>query len=404
MLFGRPVRGSVVGIDGLEQYLDRCFDEEVGKTTARMPRLVGELARAFSDFGAAVREFSEKESKPSMEYLYMVKEGFVSSQRPNYTNHIIRIAATRPEPKGSNLYSTAKAAAEAYGDIIMEVLKANNTFKVVIIGYAEELKDVKRHFNTMERLHKNLNEDLALCDGKFSEYMGMRDRIGNILGDLSRASRMDGSLPEQHDSGPVRTEGAEELEAEIHSLESERESAKSRKAEAASSITRMLLPMGRIARKHDHMSPSKRKLGDYIDRPSEITKDAENLEEFRGHVSSMIEEVRTGKIGVRSPEQTISQLSAARDADFTVIADSLHRDDLELKRINERLAKARETRSMIERANESERQRARGKDEAQRSLEGLRAGVLTQKSEIESLFMSVYRKRIEIRLEADMSV
>ena len=404
MLFGRAARNDAVGIYELGQYLDRCFDDDIRKISSRMPRLVEELGQAFSDFGASVREFSEGEPSPDMGYLYGIKEGFVTSQRPNYASHITRIAATSPELGGENLYAAASKAADSYGRIILEVLKANNTFKVVIIGYAEGLKDVKRHFNDMERLHKDLKGDIDLCERRFNEYNGIRERIGKLIRDISIISEAGEAKPRPHDGTKQGINDTLKLKSEIAELEKELESAKVRKAETASSITRMLLPMERIARKHDHMSASTRKLGDYIDSPSKITKDAENLEEFRRQVSSMIEEVRVGKIVVKNPDQSILQLSEARDADFMALADSLHRADSELVQVNERLSEARKARSIVERANEVERQKAREEAEAQSSLADLKLSMLSRKVEIEKSFMDIYRKRIDIRIGTDVHI
>ena len=404
MLFGRPARNEIVGIDELGHYLDGCFDDDIRKISSRMPRLVEELGQAFSDFGASVREFSEKETKPDMGYLYGIKEGFVTSQRPNYTSHITRIASASPELGGNNLYAAAKKAADSYGSIILEVLKANNTFKVVIIGYAGGLKDVKRHFNDMERLHKDLKGDIDLCEGRFKEYNAMRSMILNLTSDISRVANAGNLSPMAQESIQTEINDTSKLRSEISELEKEHESANGRRNEAASSITRMLLPMERIARKHDHMSASKRKLSDYIDEPKRITKDAESLGEFRRQVSSLIEEVRAGKIEVRNPNQTVSQLNAARDADLMALADSLHEADLNLERINGRLARARELRSIAEKANEDEKRRKMEEDEAQRSIEELKSGMLTLKAEIERSFMDSYKRRIEIRIVPDMPI
>ncbi|MDE1865135.1 MAG: hypothetical protein KGH94_00645 [Candidatus Micrarchaeota archaeon] len=399
MLFGRAAPNEAIEIHKLETYLDRCFDTEVRRLSTRMPQIENELVRSFTGFGDSIKKFSEREGRPNMEYLYGIKESYLASQKPNYTSHILRITSARPAQGGANIYIAAQNALTSYKQIITEVLKANNTFKLVIMAYAEDLKAAKRNFNAMEKLSGELSAELSLCSGKFGEYTRIKEKVGNLLYDLSQLDSLGKMQPDQAEDH--QRESAQQdlsgLSSRVGELAPKLESAKDRRREIHSNIVNALLPLERIARKHDHMSSSKRKLSDYVGNPAGSITGPSDLEELRGQIGNIIEEINTGKITVKNPDRVISQLKAAETTDFLALAVSLHGAESEVMRVERELEAAKAERSKIERAEEEERLAIQRRADSKKGLTDLRASVASQKAEIERLFREVYKKQVEIK-------
>ena len=401
MLFGKPAPSEEIDLSELEAYLNKCFEGKLRRLSTRAPETERDLAKEFSSFAYAIKAFSESTAGPDMEYLYGIKENYIRSQKPNYSSSLLHIAAVKPAYDGTNIYFRSESMLQAYNKFIIEVMRANNTFRLVMMAYAGELSDTKAHFNTMERLCKELSLELSSCSQQLNEYKeldnkirAMQDRLSKI--ELLKRSLGGGPEKEQHQEG-----AGNDIAAQIREKENQLELARRRHNEANLSLTGLLLPLERVARKHDHMSPSKRKLTDYIKEPAVVIRTPEDAKELGKQISAVIEEVRSGSMDIKNPDGLVLQLSAIKDRDFLALAESLRERDTEVRKLQEEMKKLQTGLHEVEKSRDAKRRMLEEKGETEKEIIRQSESVSAAKKEIEWLLHNYYKRQVLIKIGAD---
>jgi hypothetical protein len=331
MLFGRHPHKEKIPLSEMETYLDRCFDGELKRLSARLPEIETSLSRSRSAFETAIKEFSKSESPPDTEYLYGVKEAYLKSHKINYSSSLLHTFSSPIEYGGANLYGKGEELINSYQSFITTVLKVNNTFKLVMIGYSGGLADVKRHFTSMERLCKDLKTELDLCSPQKNVYQKLSSKINTMLQtslEIAALQRLQGAdmsyIPTNESEFGTIKESLEEKKKKV-------ELARHRHHEAENALSNLLLPIERAARKHDHLSASKIKLTDYIKAPEERIRTAGDVSVINRHLDEIEGEIREGKIEAKNTENIVSRIAAIRSSDLLGLAESCRMASLELK-------------------------------------------------------------------------
>jgi hypothetical protein len=398
MLFGRAPAKENIPLSELEAYLDRCFDGKLRRLSTRMPEIESALNRSFTDFERAVREFSKSTAAPDMENLYGLKENNLKSQKENYSSSLLHLLSPPPKYGGRCLYLKAKDALGSYSSFITGIMKVNSSFRLAMIAYAGELTGVKRHFTSMERLCKELGNEINLCSLEENEYRKIGARINAMLEDVSEISAL-GKSSESRLLGISSDEGAlGDIQKRLKEKELRVETARHGHREADSGLARLLLPVERVARKHDHMSVAKVKLTEYLKDPTERIRTAEDANIIYRHLSEIADEIREGKIDAKNSTGLVSQIDAIRNNDLLLLAESSRTTASELKNSETELAELRTQLRALEKSQAEKRRAAEEKTHTEHEMGLKRAHLSSEKKELEQLFLSCYKKQVEILL------
>ncbi|MDE1870856.1 MAG: hypothetical protein KGI06_01295 [Candidatus Micrarchaeota archaeon] len=401
MLFGKAAPREEVDASELNAYLNKCFDEKLKRLSARTPAIERELERAFSSFRNAVEKFSESEAGPNMDYLFGVKEGYLISQKPNYCSSLLHIASVPPEYDGKNIYYKGESIVRSYGKFMTEVLKANNTFKLVMMAYAKELGDTKTSFNAMERLCKDLSGELGSCGQQLNEYRRLEDRIKALIDDMSKISLFKHSLDGKPETGQSQGSAEEDAAKFIDGKEKELEMARKRYNDVNRSVTGILLPIERVARKHDYIASSKIKLTDYIKEPAERIRKEEDVRELNSQISAIMEEISTGRTKVKNADNLAMQLSAIKGTNLLGLTESLRECGNEIKMLQKEIARMQAVLQELDKGKNEKTRMLEEREEIKKAVEICRATVSSGKEEIEKLFHDYYRRQITVNAATD---
>ncbi|MGI0100478.1 MAG: hypothetical protein ACREBH_02030 [Candidatus Micrarchaeaceae archaeon] len=397
MLFGKTPQKEEIDASDLTEYLDRCLDDKLKRLSTREPEIEKDLSDALSSFGKAVEKFSESKAEPSMEYLYGIKESYPVSQKPKYASSLIHIASSHPEYGGKNIYFKAESMVESYKRLTHEVLKANSTFKIVMMAYSADLSDLKSSFSTMEKLCKDLGSELNASSRQLNEYMEIDNKIRYMFERMSRMEQL--VLVTKSPGIAVQHDGTrEEISGQIHEKEKELALKKGMYNETSLSIARILLPIERIAKKHDHISSPKRKLTDYIREPSERIRTEEDIKEINSHISAIIDEVVSGKTEEKNTQGLISKLNAAKSADLMAMSESLRKREIDVRILESSIAALRAQLHELEKATSARMKTLEEKAEAEKEINMCKTDISSKKSELEKLFRDYYRRHVTIKV------
>jgi hypothetical protein len=334
-----------------------------------------------------------------MDYLYRIKEGFMESQKANYSSSVLHLFSSPPKYGGAGTaYSRAKAMLEAYSSFTTSVLKTNNSFKFVMVGYAKDLAEVKRRFTALERLCSELGGEIATCAPEEAEYSKLRSRVVGIQETLSEIERLRNPRSEsvRNASGDEGAEGA--VRKQMEETSKHLELARHRYREADSTLANLLLPVERAARKHDHLSTAKRKLADYMKDPAEHIRTPEDGAIIHRHLVEIEEEIGAGKIEAKHPEALIAQIAAIRSKDLLTLAASAREAAAELRRSETELSGLHAHLQSLEKAKEERQKAEAGRARTEQEISLKQAKLVSEKKELEQLIQSSYRKHVEITL------
>ena len=398
MLFGKPAPAEEIEPPELDAYLDGCLDGKLRRLYSRVSDTEAALDREHTYFVDSIKAFSESDPDPDMEYLYGIKESFVRSQKPSYSSSLLHIASVKPSYGGSNSYLKAESMLKSYNDFIIRVLSDNTKFRLVMMAYAARLKDTKAHFNAIERLCKELSLELSSSSVQLAEYREVSGKIKILFDLMSRISSIElqhGSVPEYE----ARQDSAEiELAEHVREKEGQLEEARSRYRDARAQLTGLLLPIERVARKHDHTSDSKRKLTDYISEPEARINTAEDAKVINDQLGLVIEQVRSGSMDVKSPDSLIAQLNSIRGTDLLGLAQSVRQHDAHFRKMEDEARALRAKLHESERSGEQKRRIIMQKGEMEGEIKRNRESVLSTKKEIEWLLHKHYKKQVLIKI------
>lgn len=398
MLFGRAPSKENIPLSESEAYLDRCFDGELKRLSVRMPEIEAGLTNSFTTFEKAIRGFSKTDVAPNMQYLYGLKETYLKSQKANYSSSLIHALSPSPQYSGSCLYLRAKSMLESYSSFITDVMKVNNTFRLAMIGYSGELADVKRSFTAMERLCKELGNELEMCSHENDKYKKIKSKINAMLGSVSEIAELKESPGTNTFNISPDENALEAIQKRLEEGERRCELSRHRHHEADSALVHLLLPLERASRKHDHMSASKRKLTEYIKDPPGLIRTADDITIIHRHLSEIADEIRTGKIDAKNSAGLVSQIDAIRGSDLLALAESSRKAAIELKNSEAEVSELRIQLLALEKRKMDVQRAAAEKAGTEQEI-GLKSARLSaEKKETEQLFLSYYRKQVEIML------
>lgn len=403
MLFGRSPKNESIPLPELEAYLGRCFDGKLKRLATRLPGVEGDLSESFADFERAVKKFSESSESPDMDYLYGVKETSMGSQKANYSSSLLHLLASPPKYSSNGVYFKAKELLESYSLFTTDVMKTNNTFKLVMIGYAKDLAEVKRHFTLMEKFCNDLRSEISLCIPDEAEYSKIKSRIMAMMDNVSEIKSLQN--PTQRASNHTHFDESSEtaIRKQIEEKESHLGTVRHQYHEAESVLVNLLLPVERVARKHDHLSASKKHLSDYMKNPSEQIRTLEDGKIIHDHLTKIVEEIKENKIDTKHPETLISQIDSIRSSDLISLASSVRDSEAEAKTAEAELSELRMRLQAFEMVKSEKQKLEAGKARTEQEISSKQTYLASEKKELERLFLNCYKKNIEIVLSSNQT-
>jgi DNA repair exonuclease SbcCD ATPase subunit len=400
MLFGGRGRPENVKLQELGSLLDPLFKKKLGQFVPLTVSTIGDLERAKRQFIVACDEFEKSDPEPYTEDLYTVNINFIKAQKNLYAQTLRRLASSLVvKPEGAvNIYESYMLIASNLESVMNGMLKANATFKQVVHCYSNSLGNFKKAFSNIERLTATIRNELEKESGEFSRYKEVKElasRLNQNIMELESLKNNVETLKKILETGSGATE-ANSLDIS-KSLESKRSELSGVTSEILRTHVRMeslISPLGRAAKKFDHISLSKRKLHPFIENPLNSIENDVSCNEFRSLVNALKEAVDGGSIDVKNKAEVSRAISNVLGTDLLSISGSLksleqRRRDIEgeigvlersLNALKDSSASRERQRREMERMEEKAREVGNDRDSA--------------KSKIEKLFSDYYGKLI----------
>ncbi len=319
MFFGKG-KAEKVSPDALVSLLNSSFDRKVGSLKSRTASIANELQSVRSQFMRTCDDFERLNAEPNTENLYFANVSFIKSQKVPYAQTLKRLASElvlRPE-SAANAYDECAIMTANVEEMLNRVLKANASFKQVVVCYSNHLSNFKKNFSAIEKLAKEARAELDKRADAFSEYRKVKEAIERYERDteelLALRVKMESAM-----KSPSPGNGAdEELRASEALAEKMAELTKNREELSflRGGIASLTNPLDRASKKFDHVSAGKRQLHPFIEDPIGNASGDSDYGEFMSLVKELESSVESGAVDVKNKSEVVGQTSDLLKSDL----------------------------------------------------------------------------------------
>ena len=400
MLFGRREDVEEVAADALLGAVTKLFDAKVSSLDSKASRIASEIEESIAAFRNACERFGKLEKDPDFEYMKPTNEAQVRNNKGIYVYSLLRaMEPARGEHKGTR-YHKYRAVLDSTKGIIDEVLKINGMFRQVLEAYSNDLDDFKRSFSRLEKNVKRLEAELSARGSDLSEYETLERHIDALQAAIDERNAIGKEVAETS-SMPS---GSGDPESGLHTLENTERKRREelgrlegRKAELKSGMLTNLGVMQKTARKYDHSSASKIKIGEYIaNAENMLIRDPSGFADFIGQVASMDSALRDGSLGIRPSKDLSDAIDFVLSGRMEDMVKEFNDIDAKAKPISDELADIRIEMDKIAGVKGHILDAKREISELNARSAELERSITLMKSDIERGFYAAYRKRIRI--------
>ena len=406
MIFGREKRKEVSILEAERLALD-AFEKRTADVKDLGRRSISKILDCRDEFVLGCRNFEKVEAEPYMEDLYGVNPSSIKGQKALYLKNVMHIFENMDlrEKEGKTSYETYLSVLERSESAINEVLKTNAAFRTVLYSYSNHMGPMKKAFTAMEKSVSELKKGLDKRRVEFDNYRKIIGSIEKILDFEEEICFLSGSTSEEreHEKIEVTEEKSrkEELEKGPEEKNSEISAISAEISNISGRISLLTAPLGRLARKHDHLSMGKIKLTDFLAEPSERIRNYEDYRIFSSMLEELKENIKGGRVEAKNSEAMISAIEEIHRIDLHRLSSSMRellKKRLELEAdsriLKESLGKSDKKISSIEHA-------AVEREEGRKRIKELEELLKSEKESLERMFLDYYR--IGIILSEDFS-
>ena len=400
MLFGRKEDVEEVAADALLGVVTKLFDAKVSSLDSKAARIATEIDESIAAFRNACERFGKLEKDPDFEYMKPTNEAQVRNNKGIYVYSLLRaMEPAQKEHKGTR-YHKYMAVLDSAKGMIGEVLRINGMFRQVLEAYSNDLDDFKRSFSKLEKNVKRLEAELAARGSDLSEYETLERHIDALQAAIDERDAIGKEVAEA--SAMPSNDG--DPEGRLHALEAaergrreELDRLEEMKAKLKSGILTSLGVMQKAARKYDHSSVSRLKMGDYIaNAESMLLRDPAGLADFREQAASMNAAITDGSIGIKPAKDLAEAVGFVLSGKMEDMIREFNDLDAKAKPISDELADMRIEIDKIAGVRGHILDAKKEISELNARIGELERSISLMKSDIERGVYSAYRKHIHI--------
>jgi chromosome segregation ATPase len=406
MIFGKGDKPEKIDSRELSNLLDSLLDRKLRNLDSKASGIAKELPRARLQFSNACKRFEELDVEPEKRNIYIDNIAFVKGQKNFYSKALKHIIDDWDIsiPNASNTHEKYSAMLMNIEKFIAEILKANTSFKNVLYSYANHLDEFKGSFSHIERLRNSLKNELSKTETEISEYKAIMDQISKlgILENELEGIEKDIDAFNEHAASGNAVDVNEKIAEVSKVLADKRNELAFTIKEGSNIINRINSVTSRLersARKFDHVSKRKRRLGDFITDPIGSIKSESDYADFKMLVEELRKSVDSDVVDVKNNERVRHSINELLDADIYSMIK--HFDDVQNKKSElEHAVKSLDMMLYKLKDNVASSEREIGNIELMRNnAADLRTKIDSTRSRIESLFLEYYNKRLSIVMD-----
>ena len=400
MLFGRKEDVEEVPASALLGTVVKLFDAKVSSLDSKASRIASDIDESIVAFRGACERFGKLEKDPDFEYMKPTNEAQVRNNKGIYVYSLLRaMEHSHLEHKGTR-YHKHMAVLDSTKGTIDEVLRINGMFRQVLEAYSNDLDDFKRSFSRLERNVKRLETELSARGSDLSEYETLERHIDALLAAIDERNAIGKEVAETS-SMPS---GNGDPESGLHALENterkrreELDMLEGRKAELKSGMLTNLGVMQKTARKYDHSSASKIKIGEYIaNAENMLIRDPAGFADFREQVAAMDSAVRDGNLGIKPSKDLSDAIGFVLSGRMEDMVKEFNDVDAKAKPISNELADIRIEMDKIAGVRGHILDAKREISALNARIAELERSITLMKSDIERGIYAAYKKRMRI--------
>ncbi len=403
MFFGKE-KEEKLGIDEAREYLARMFDERTSGIEELGRLCATRILKARNDFMDHCSAFEALDAEPYTEDLYISNPNSIKSQKVLYARSV-RHTAEKMDLEESDEKTAYERSVSLLGradSAINEILKTNAAFRTVLYSYSNHMAEMKKDFASMERAAEELRKGIGRKDAEFAHFREIKDGITKLKDAELERRTLDERL---WDSGAGPSEGRKremelrnELIKDLEAKNAEIDEANAHISALSERISLLSAPMVKLARKHDHLSMDKLKLGDFLEDPKRTIRSREDYTAFGAMLGRMKENIEKEIIAVKNREAVLDAVDELWKSDIYELVES------EKNLMAEKLGLEADARVIKESIGKVDKRISYMDDEATEVEEvkariGELAGLSeTWKKSIERMFLEFYKKRVSIAM------
>ena len=400
MLFGRKEEIEEASASELLEVVTKLFDAKVSSLDLKASRIASEIEESITAFKNACERFGKLGKDPDFEYMKPTNEAQVRNNKGIYVYSLLRtMEPTQREHKGTR-YHKYRAVLDSTKGMIDEVLRINGMFRQVLEAYSNDLDDFKRSFSKLEKNVKRLEAELAARGSDLTEYETLERHIDALRAAIDERDAIKREVAEASSVPSKDTDP----ESRLHALEDaerrrrgELDRLEEMKAKLKSGILTSLGVMQKAARKYDHSSASRLKIGDYIaNAESMLLRDPAGFADFREQAASMNAAIMDGSIGIKPAKDLTEAIGFVLSGKMEDMVKEFNDLDAKAKPISDELADMRIEIDKIAGVRGHILDAKREISELNARIAELERSTSLMKSDIERGIYSAYRKRIRI--------
>ena len=400
MLFGRKEDVEEVEAEALLGAVAKLFDAKVSGLDLKASRIATEIDESIAAFRNACERFGKLEKEPDFEYMKPTNEAQVRNNKSIYVYSLLRAIEPAPMEHKGTRYHRHRAVLDSAKGRIDEVLKINGMFRQVLEAYSNDLDDFKRSFSRLEKNVKRLEAELSARGSDLSEYETLERHIDALQAAIDERNAIGKEVAEAS-SMPSKER---DPESRLHALEDaernrrkELDRLEEMKSKLKSGILTSLGVMQKAARKYDHSSAGRIKIGDYLGNAENmLLRDPAGFADFREQAASMNAAVMDGSLGIKPAKDLTDAIGFVLSGKMEDMIREFNDIDAKAKPISDELADMRIEIDKIAGVRGHILDAKREISELNARSAELERSIALMKSDIERGVYSAYRKRIRI--------
>ncbi|MGC8687524.1 MAG: hypothetical protein ACP5RM_02375 [Candidatus Micrarchaeia archaeon] len=394
MFFGKPKEANYVEVAKLKSFIEKAFESKMQKSAKTYYNIAKSIKEELGRFESICADLDGYNGEPDTELIGKVSTNTLKEQKSVYAKGLINIAKSFAILEKGNTYDSMVATSAELHSALKKMLETNLKFKTVVMAYGNQMQALKRPYGNMESLANALDAEIERMEPKAAEYrelMALVDKLEVLEAEYKKPEE----YSMQNDTNYEYV--IKLLESAIAKKENEAKEIRKSIDHANASLAEVLAPLGRAARKHDHLNNSS--LYSFVANPiNNINK--QNYEVFKRELEKLYEEMQAGKVD----EQGNAIYSAIKKAMDPKLLEEVENARILAKKymhyarsIEEMKARLSDYNSAAAKSNE---QAKRVKSRLERRKDII-AAIGQLKDRIERLVEAYYSTKIEIKLDPD---
>ncbi len=404
MFFGRG-EPEDVGLGSLASQLDLLFEKKLGNMPAKAGTAVSNIRKHQAEFGSLCKDLEALDAEPYTEDIWMPNVNTIKNSKEAYASALRQIILrmdTESAGTGTS-YQKYERILSSIDRITNEVLKMNATFKSTLYSYSKHMGGLKREFSLLEQHREELRRllsDKSPEAARYVEVSGLVSELEDAAENLEILQSEEAAAVDKF-GGPLMVADETKkrsLLTELAEMKTSLRDTDARISEHSGRITKLVLPLDRIAKKFDHAHAKERRgqLAALLENPLGRINSREDYLEFNSLLKALGSSIEKNEVDVKNKEETVGMVAALLGADVFGIINTMKSDMKRRGTILGEIKTLEDSIADLERIG-LDREKIRNDSINRRSRITALQGEISQKAnKIEELVFAYYGKRVHV--------